>query len=137
MEKAEPERMAGCKFVHMSGGFVVPHPYSSTNVDYALKKYDPRDAASRGDVRVLQRLARTNPSALYEVDGGGWTPLHEAVRSGHVDVVQFLIDNGANYNEITVQDWSPLYIARHYLGEDHPMTKLLANLGATHVGPEL
>jgi prolyl 4-hydroxylase len=71
------------------------------------------------------------------VDGNGWAPLHEAVRSGHVDVVQFLIDNGANYNEITVQDLSPLYIARNHFGEDHPMTKFLVNLGAIHVGPEL
>lgn len=32
-------------------------------------------------------------------DQAGWAPIHEAANYGHVEVVQFLLDHGANVNE--------------------------------------
>lgn len=32
-------------------------------------------------------------------DQAGWAPIHEAANYGHVDIIQFLLDRGANVNE--------------------------------------
>jgi len=57
--------------------------------------------ASEGNLSKLQELAKVDPRLMHYADENGWTPLHEAVRSGHVDVVQFLIDAGAGINDHT------------------------------------
>jgi ankyrin repeat protein len=64
-------------------------------------------------------------------------PLHEAIRAGHHEAVDLLVQHGADINYVTLQGYSPLYLARHHLTEDHPITQLLLSLGAVHVGPEL
>jgi hypothetical protein len=46
-------------------------------------------------------------------DESGWTPLHRAVYSGEIDVVRFLIDQGADYN-ITDGEGSSVYYAFEY-----------------------
>ena len=57
--------------------------------------------ASEGNLSKLQELAKVDPRLMHYADENGWTPLHEAVRSGHVDVVQFLINAGAGINDHT------------------------------------
>ena len=53
-------------------------------------------AAASGDVGALKELAADNKKALHVKDKNGWQPLHEAVRGGHMEAVDFLIKNGAN-----------------------------------------
>lgn len=88
-------------------------------------------------MQALLVLAEASPSALHQPDENGWLPLHEAVRSGHVDVAQLLIEKGGDINSVTYGDQSPLNIARAYHGEDHVMTQFLIELGAADLGPEL
>src|SRR5262245_46631445 len=60
------------------------------------------DACTKGDVQVLRdllandpRLARvSNPKAPH----GNWTGLHEAAKHGYVDIVRFLLEQGADPN---------------------------------------
>lgn len=60
------------------------------------------DACGKGDVDVLRgllagepSLARaSNPAAPHQ----GWTGLHAAARSGHVDAVRLLVEHGADAN---------------------------------------
>src|SRR5260221_2689676 len=43
----------------------------------------------------------------------GWTPLHSASRNGRLEIVQFLVEHGA---DLTVQDkdgWTPLLLVSH------------------------
>jgi len=42
-----------------------------------------------------------NKANLFSKDHNGWTPLHEAARAGHVAVIQYLLDEGAQINERT------------------------------------
>lgn len=53
-------------------------------------------AALRGDQPMLERIAVSNHSLLFEADAQGWTPLHDAVLRGHKDVVSFLLNQGAD-----------------------------------------
>jgi hypothetical protein len=67
----------------------------------------------------------------------GWHPLHEAVRSGQIEAVQFLLQNGADVNHKTHSGHSPLFLAKSILGVEHEMTKFLMEIGAVELGPDL
>jgi ankyrin repeat protein len=98
---------------------------------------DAHKIAQTGDVRGLKRLANTGRKALHKPDNAGWHPLHEAVRAGHVEAVQFLLLNGADVNVATNSGHSALGIAKTYLGAHHQVTKLLMEIGAVELGPDL
>jgi ankyrin repeat protein len=51
-------------------------------------------AASSGDLKVLIAIATKDPELIKAKDHNGWTPLHEAVRGGHLECVKFLINSG-------------------------------------------
>ena len=98
---------------------------------------DPRTAAQKGDAKVLQRIGRSDPTALHHADENGWLPLHEAVRAGHVEAVQIILLNGGNINHLAGSGQSPLSIALEYLGKEHEITNFLRENGGINVHPEL
>ena len=51
-------------------------------------------AASSGDLEALIIIASRNLEDVKRKDQNGWTPLHEAARGGHVDVVAWLLERG-------------------------------------------
>ena len=82
---------------------------------------------------------KTNKAAVNAKDENGWTPLHEGARAGHVDVVKYLIENGANINDKTGSGdgGTALYWAKRRLEPQHPVIEYLENLGALEAGPDL
>eukprot|EP00736_Rhodelphis_marinus_P010433 Rmarinus@m.19872 len=47
-----------------------------------------------------------------ENDVVGWTPVHAASQEGHLEIVQFLVnEKGANYEEPDQYGWTPVHIA--------------------------
>ena len=65
-------------------------------------------------------------------------PLHEGARSGHLEVVKLLVENGADFNLKTAEDGaSPLWWAKQTLGKDDPVIEFLESLGALEIGPDL
>ena len=85
----------------------------------------------------MKRLARTGSKNLHKPDNSGWHPLHEAVRAGHLEAVQFLLLDGADVNHATHSGHSPLSIAKYFHGADHEMTKFLKEIGGVELGPDL
>jgi ankyrin repeat protein len=61
----------------------------------------------------------------------------EGTRSGDVDVVKYLVQNGSNINEPTTDGHTPLYYAKENWGSDHPIVAYLESLGAVDAGPDL
>jgi len=51
-------------------------------------------AASAGDLEALIIIASRNLEDVKRKDSNGWTPLHEAARGGHVEVVTWLLQRG-------------------------------------------
>lgn len=57
--------------------------------------------AANGKLEDLKNIHETDPSALFKADANGWKPIHEAARGGNTQIVEFLIQKGADVNERT------------------------------------
>ena len=65
-------------------------------------------------------------------------PLHEGARAGHIDVVKYLVEQGANVNEMTGEGQSSgsvLWLAKRHYDVEHPMIRFLVGAGARNIGP--
>jgi prolyl 4-hydroxylase len=102
-----------------------------------MKLMPSHGAAYHGDLDTLIDLAKTDAEALFAEDENGWQPIHEAVRSGHEEVVEFLHSQGADVNARTRQGHSPLAIALEYWGEEDSLYEFLLNVGGMELGPDL
>ncbi|KAL7553355.1 hypothetical protein ACHAWF_016630 [Thalassiosira exigua] len=86
-------------------------------------------AAQRGDLDALRDAADLGHTDLLRApDANGWTCLHEAVRAGQRNVVEYLVrvvrlDARAVTNG--GRGRSPLQLALEHHGEGHPVTELL------------
>eukprot|EP00934_Nitzschia_sp_Nitz4_P001932 Nitzschia sp. Nitz4//scaffold3_size479765//398844//399468//NITZ4_000171-RA/size479765-exonerate_protein2genome-gene-1.375-mRNA-1//-1//CDS//3329550971//1932//frame0 len=97
---------------------------------------DGRQAARKGDVGALKRIAKVDPESLLVADQNGWTPLHEAIRVGIRESVNIILLAGHGVDVPTNDGETPLDIAKKYLGSDHKVTKFLIAVGA-HEAAEL
>ncbi|UKZ52484.1 hypothetical protein TrVGV298_006261 [Trichoderma virens] len=83
---------------------------------------------------LLEHGANVSTSQLKKTG----TPLGMAIREGHYEVVELLLNNGASYNAVLETEWLPLTLAS-FEGQVN-IAKLLLSLGAgidesTAVGP--
>ena len=92
-------------------------------------------AVEEGNIDKLKIQAVMNKTKLYEGDQNDWQPIHLAARAGQIDVVDFLLRNGADVDAITNhgRGWTPLKIAEDSLGEEHDLCSLLRNAGGHSV----
>jgi len=101
---------------------------------------DAHIAAKTGSLQALRVMARNEDAAhlFHAEDRNSWTPLHEAVRGGYLDIVDFLLEQEVDINARTQQGsgFSPLWLAQATHGPDHPVTKRLRELGAQEIDPE-
>lgn len=82
------------------------------------------DTLSDRDINILCWLFRT--------------PLHEAVRSGSVETVEYLVKYGLDINQRTHggSGGTPLWWAKILFGLDHDVVKYLQSLGAKDIAPD-
>ena len=89
------------------------------------------DAARHGDLAGVAALLASNPRLASSVAGGGETPLHEAVRYGHLEVVRQLLEKGANPNARGTNEFSPLHLVH-----DPAIVPILLDAGADPYGTD-
>jgi Ankyrin repeats (3 copies) len=95
-------------------------------------------AAKTGAIEELNEVIKNKKDAVNAKDPNGWTPLHEGARSGHLDVVKLLVENGADITARAGDEGgTALWWAKHSLGDDNEVVKFLEDLGALDIGPEL
>ena len=83
-----------------------------------LKNCQLHEAAKTGNIDRVRKLIEEGHS-VWAVDSRfGLTPLHYAVRNGHVEIAKLLIEKGANLNQPSTQGITPLDWAAEYLGVD-------------------
>ncbi|XP_029360552.1 ankyrin repeat domain-containing protein 49 isoform X1 [Echeneis naucrates] len=68
-------------------------------------------AAENNRLSTVCRLLTADPLLVHCCDEDGYTPLHRAAYSGHVDVVFALITAGSKVNPRTIDGWTPLHSA--------------------------
>ena len=100
-------------------------------------RHESHVAAQTGDIEALMRITEDESEALHATDRNGWMPIHEAARSGQVDVLDYLVKQGTDINAVTGGGQSPLHVAKSFLGGDHGIIDFLKKFGAVEIGPEL
>ena len=69
------------------------------------------EAASSGSVVSLEKILTDQPEAWRRLDVNGLTPLILAIKENHPEAIAFLLAHGADPNQTTPQNWSPLHEA--------------------------
>ena len=65
-------------------------------------------------------------------------PLHEGARAGNLDVVKYLVEQGADVNAKTKgAGGSALWWAKQSLEDEDPVVSFLESVGALEIGPDL
>ncbi|KAL3656806.1 hypothetical protein V7S43_018263 [Phytophthora oleae] len=83
----------------------------------------------KGDVARLREALEAHPTLIQQQRWSGVTGLHRAVSEGNIEIVQLLLDHGADVNQRSTWGWySPLHLACKTGLEE--MIWLLLNHGA-------
>jgi prolyl 4-hydroxylase len=85
--------------------------------------------AGSGRLEDLKTVVEKDPRLVHAEDKGGWTPLHEAARGGHIENIHYLLKKDANINAITHEGETPMFIAERYLGAGSASVKFLQSKG--------
>jgi len=86
-------------------------------------------AAIEEDLVTLHELVKVDSKEVFTyVDDNGWTPLHEAARTLNLEIVQFVVDHGADVDARNLEDETALDVAVFFGGDDHPVTLFLKGL---------
>jgi len=86
------------------------------------------EAAKRGDLQAVKTILAQDPSKLNATDEDHYTPLHWACMRAHWDVVEYLIEKGADLNVIGGDGGAPLNWAAHH--DNVKIVKLMIAKGA-------
>lgn len=82
--------------------------------------------AHEGQLENLKHVLNENTQLVNTRDNNGWTPLHEAVRNGQIDVVYLLLERGADPNARTGannEGGSALFLVEEYHSDGDSLVK--------------
>jgi hypothetical protein len=88
-------------------------------------------AAALGFVENVRKILNGHRTDIINArDENGWQAIHEAARGGHIEIVKYLIDLGADVKATTGNDETPLGLARSTLPKNHPLIAYLESIHA-------
>lgn len=64
-----------------------------------------------GDLPAVKKLVQVDPTNLRFQDRRGLTPLHHAARSGHTEIIDWLVDQGADLHAQNKHGHEPIAVA--------------------------
>ncbi len=125
----------GWIFVILS--FILNAPVVAFPITYAWKEHIDHPlihrAAYAGDTEKVRKLLKKKPQLANAEDIYSETPLHHALRGGHLDIAELLIENDSNVNDTGGKGWTPLqlaFIRRGGCDCNEQIIELLVNKGA-------
>ncbi|KAM9315047.1 ankyrin repeat domain-containing protein 49 isoform 2-T2 [Pholidichthys leucotaenia] len=68
-------------------------------------------AAENNRVSRVHSLLTANPLLVHCFDEDGYTPLHRAAYSGHIEIISALLACGSKVDPRTIDGWTPLHSA--------------------------
>ena len=83
-------------------------------------------------LEVMENAAASDSNIVHARDVNNWQAIHEAARGGHLEVLVYLVDHGADLTALTSTGDSVLDWARRSLVFNHPVIKYLED----HNAPE-
>lgn len=102
--------MAGCGSGSGGGG--------SAEMQLDPLEQDPVIAARTGNLPAIKNLVSRYPSLLNELDQQGQSLLHYAAEFRRVDVVRYLLEQGADPNIMNADGDTPISYAQESAGTD-------------------
>ena len=110
------------KFVDPSSSDTEDENLDNFNVDSAQEKEVESailSAAKSGNLDVVKSVLEKSHRFVTAVDEDLYTPLHRAAYNGHLEVMKFLIQCGADTNAPTLDGWTPLHSGCHHSCYNH------------------
>jgi len=89
-------------------------------------------AAYEGDLKKVKEIIDRDPNQINVQDVQGFTPLHLASSKGHIEIVEFLLNHGADTELEIFNGETPLMVAARYArnGQQYETIKTLLEHGA-------
>jgi len=71
-------------------------------------------AAYKGDLKKVKKIIDRDPNEINVQDSRGFTPLHLASGKGHIEIVEFLLNHGADTESEIFDGETPLLVAARF-----------------------
>ncbi len=81
-------------------------------------------AAYKGDLKEVKEISDRDPNERNVQDAQGFTPLHLASGKGHIEIVEFLLNHGADIELEIFNGVTPLMLAAQYVTNETIKTLL-------------
>jgi len=101
-------------------------------------RINAHEAASLGELSALKEIVKKDgKNVIFKADHNGWRPIHEGARGGHADIVEYLLEQGANVNERTNNNkgGNPLYWANKNPKKNAKVITVLEIHGGVSMAP--
>jgi ankyrin repeat protein len=116
--------LVGCFCPGGSGGDSRPEKSKSNDTDPAILKSLHQMVAEGPDETVL-KFVKDNPTLVHDMDNYDCTPLHYAARYGRVETARWLIEQKADVNTVSYNQFTPMHVVT-----DAAVARLLIKAGA-------
>jgi len=94
--------------------------------------------AEHGELSAVLDTLQNHPETVKHSDSDGYTALHRASYNNHPEIIDLLVEKGANLSACTKEGWTPLHSASRW-GHHKAVQRLLAagaNVNAQSTGKQ-